>query len=78
MGSLFVLVFGLFKFGKIGGMLLTMLIALAVYGSVFGWQYGAGFIALLMIHENGPFSCRASAHVGGQPAHLHSLRWRLD
>jgi len=55
MGSLFVLVFGLFKFGKIGGMLLTMLIALAVYGSVFGWQYGAGFIALLMIHEMGHF-----------------------
>lgn len=55
MGSLFVLVFGLFKFGKIGGMLLTMLIALAVYGSMFGWQYGAGFIALLMIHEMGHF-----------------------
>ena len=55
MGSLIALVFGLFKFGKIGGTLLTMLIALAVYTSMFGWQYAAGFIILIFIHEMGHF-----------------------
>jgi len=54
-GSLIALVFGLFKFGKIGGTLLTMLIALAVYTSMFGWQYAAGFIILIFIHEMGHF-----------------------
>jgi Zn-dependent protease len=55
MGAAIALLFGLFKFGKVGGTILTMLIALAVYTSIFGWQYAAGFIVLLLIHEMGHF-----------------------
>lgn len=55
MGSALVLLFSLFKIGKLGGTILTMLVALAVYTSIFGWQYAAGFIALLLIHEMGHF-----------------------
>jgi Zn-dependent protease len=55
MAGLITLLFSLFKFGKIGGTLLTMLIALAVYTSMFGWQYAAGFIILIFIHEMGHF-----------------------
>jgi Zn-dependent protease len=49
------LLFGLFKFGKAGGTIITMLVSLAVYTGIFGWKYAAGFIALLMIHEMGHF-----------------------
>jgi len=55
MGSAIAVLFSLFKFGKVGGTLITMLIALAIYTSMFGWQYAAGFIALLLIHEMGHF-----------------------
>jgi Zn-dependent protease len=55
MGTAIALLFGLFKFGKVGGTILTMLVALAVYTSLFGWQYAAGFILLLLIHEMGHF-----------------------
>jgi Zn-dependent protease len=55
MGAALGLLFGLFKFGKIGGTILTMLVALAVYTSIFGWQYAAGFIALIFVHEMGHF-----------------------
>ena len=58
MKSLLFLVFKLFsvlKFGKIlttGG---TMIVSLAVYASIFGWRYAAGFIALLFAHEMGHY-----------------------
>jgi Zn-dependent protease len=55
MGSAITLLFGLFKFGKVGGTILTMLIALAVYTSVFGWQYALGFVLLILVHETGHF-----------------------
>jgi len=55
MGAALGLLFGLFKFGKIGGTILTMLVALAVYTSIFGWQYAAGFVALIFVHEMGHF-----------------------
>ncbi len=41
------------KFGKLlttGG---TMLLSLAVYATIWGWRYAAGFIALLFAHELG-------------------------
>lgn len=53
--KLFILLFGLFKLGKVGGTALTMAISLALYASVFGWRYAAGFIALIFIHEMGHF-----------------------
>ena len=58
MKSLLFLVFKFFsvlKFGKIlttGG---TMIVSLAVYASIFGWRYAAGFIALLFAHEMGHY-----------------------
>jgi len=51
----FALLFGLLKFGKAGGTIITMLVSLAAYTAIFGWKYAAGFIALLMIHEMGHF-----------------------
>jgi Zn-dependent protease len=51
---LFLLLSGL-KWGtllKSGG---TMLLALGVYATIWGWPYAAGFIALLFAHEMGHF-----------------------
>jgi Zn-dependent protease len=51
---LFLLLSGL-KWGKLlttGG---TMLLSLALYATIWGWPYAAGFIALLFIHEMGHF-----------------------
>ena len=55
MGSAVAILFGLFKFGKIGGTVITMLLSLAVYAGIFGWRYAAGFLGLLMVHEMGHF-----------------------
>jgi Zn-dependent protease len=53
--KLAVLLFSLLKLGKIGGTALTMIISLAVYATVYGWRYAAGFIGLLFVHEMGHF-----------------------
>ncbi len=53
--KLFVLLFGLFKLGKLGGTAITMILSLGVYALAFGWRYAAGFIALLFLHEMGHF-----------------------
>jgi Zn-dependent protease len=53
--KLLALLFGLFKLGKVGGTVITMLVSLAVYTGIFGWKYAVGFIALLLIHELGHF-----------------------
>jgi Zn-dependent protease len=53
--KLFVLLFSLLKLGKVGGTALTMLVSLAVYGTMFGWRYAAGFIGLIFVHEMGHF-----------------------
>lgn len=55
MGSALALLLGVFKFGKAGGTLVTMLISLAFYAGMFGWRYAAGFIGLLLVHEMGHF-----------------------
>jgi len=31
----------------------TMLVSVAAYGALWGWQFGAGFVALLFVHEMG-------------------------
>lgn len=41
------------KFGKFGGMFITMLVSVAAYALVFGWVYAVGFVALLFCHEMG-------------------------
>jgi Zn-dependent protease len=55
MGSALALLFGLFKFGKVGGTAITMLVSLAIYTGLFGWRFALGFIGLLLVHEMGHF-----------------------
>jgi Zn-dependent protease len=47
--------FKLFKLGKIGGTVVSMVLMLGVYTLRFGWRYSAGFIALLFLHEMGHY-----------------------
>jgi Zn-dependent protease len=49
------LLFGALKFGKLLPAAATMLLSIAVYASVFGWWYAAGFVALLLVHEMGHY-----------------------
>jgi Zn-dependent protease len=51
---LFLLLSGL-KFGKIATTGGTMLLSLAIYATIWGWPYAAGFIALMFLHEMGHF-----------------------
>jgi Zn-dependent protease len=53
--KLVALAFGAFKFGKIAMTGGTMLLALLVYSSLYGWRYAAGFILLLFAHEMGHY-----------------------
>ena len=55
MANMLALLFGVFKLGKFGGTLITMLLSIAGYALLFGWRYAAGFIALLFLHEMGHF-----------------------
>jgi Zn-dependent protease len=43
------------KWGKLATTGGTMALSLAIYASVWGWRYAAGFIALLFIHEMGHY-----------------------
>jgi Zn-dependent protease len=51
---LFVLLASL-KWGKIATTAGTMLLSVAVYASVWGWRYAAGFVALMFVHEMGHY-----------------------
>ncbi len=54
MSILLLLLKGL-KFGKLlttGG---TMLLSVIVYAWIFGWEYAAGFVALIFVHEMGHY-----------------------
>ena len=53
--KLLALLFGALKFGKLLPAAATMLLSIAVYASVFGWWYAAGFVALLLVHEMGHY-----------------------
>jgi Zn-dependent protease len=53
--KLLALLFGALKFGKIAATGGTMLLSLAIYASLYGWRYAAGFIGLLFAHEMGHF-----------------------
>ena len=41
------------KLGKVGVTGLSMIVSLAVYASIWGWGFAAGFVALLFAHEMG-------------------------
>lgn len=49
----FLLVF--LKLGKFFGTLLSMIITIGLYASMFGWRYGIGFVLLIFIHEMGHY-----------------------
>ena len=56
--GLFKLAFLLFKFAKLGKVLLTvgsMLLMVWVYQMQFGWRFSVGFVLLLFIHEMGHY-----------------------
>jgi Zn-dependent protease len=54
MKLLFLLLAGL-KWGKLATTGGTMLLSLAVYATIWGWPYAAGFIALMFVHEMGHY-----------------------
>ena len=51
---LFLLLSGL-KWGKLATTGGTMLLSLAIYATIWGWRYAAGFVALLLVHEMGHY-----------------------
>jgi Zn-dependent protease len=51
---LFLLLSGL-KWGKLATTGGTMLLSLAVYATIWGWRYAAGFVVLLLVHEMGHY-----------------------
>lgn len=53
--KLIALLFGALKFGKIAMTGGTMLLALLVYSSIYGWRYAAGFVLLIFAHEMGHY-----------------------
>lgn len=55
MKTLFLLLFSGLKWGKLATSGGSMLLSLAVYASIWGWRYAAGFIALLFAHEMGHY-----------------------
>jgi Zn-dependent protease len=53
--AVLLLLFAGLKWGKLATTGGTMLLSLAVYATIWGWPYAAGFIALLFAHEMGHF-----------------------
>jgi len=53
--SLLLLLLSSLKWGKLATTGGTMLLSLAVYATIWGWPYAAGFIALIFAHEMGHF-----------------------
>ena len=60
MKTLFFLLLSGLKWGKIATTGGTMLLSLAIYASIWGWTYAAGFVALMFVHEMGITSRPAS------------------
>jgi len=55
MKAFFLLLFSGLKWGKLAVSGGSMLLSLAVYATIWGWRYAAGFIALLFAHEMGHY-----------------------
>jgi Zn-dependent protease len=53
--KLLFLLFASLKWGKLATSGGTMLLSLALYATIWGWPYAAGFIALMFLHEMGHF-----------------------
>ncbi len=55
MRTLFFLLLSGLKWGKLATTGGTMLLSLAVYATIWGWRYAAGFVLLLLVHEMGHY-----------------------
>jgi Zn-dependent protease len=55
MKALLLLLLSGLKWGKLATTGGTMLLSLAVYATIWGWRYAAGFVALMFVHEMGHF-----------------------
>jgi Zn-dependent protease len=55
MKTLLILLFSGLKWGKLATSGGSMLLSLAIYATIWGWRYAAGFIALLFAHEMGHY-----------------------
>src|SRR5260370_4371982 len=59
------------KWGKLATTGGTMLLSLAVYATIWGWPYAAGFIALMFAHEMGHYVAARQCGLNvGAPAFL--------
>jgi Zn-dependent protease len=71
MKALFLLLFSGLKWGKLAASGGSMLLSLAVYATIWGWRYAAGFIALLFAHEMGHYvAARQRGLKVGAPAFI--------
>jgi Zn-dependent protease len=71
MKTLFILLFSGLKWGKIAASGGSMLLSLAIYATIWGWRYAAGFIALLFAHEMGHYvAARQRGLKVGAPAFI--------
>ncbi|MCR8636727.1 site-2 protease family protein [Paenibacillus radicis (ex Xue et al. 2023)] len=43
----------LLKFGKFGGVFLSMLVSIGAYAIIFPWSFSIGFVLLILVHELG-------------------------
>ena len=55
MKAFFLILLSGLKWGKLATSGGSMLLSLVVYGTIWGWRYAAGFIALLFAHEMGHY-----------------------
>jgi Zn-dependent protease len=58
MKALMLLLFTFFKSAKLAKFFLsaaTILLSIGTYTMMYGWQYGVGFVALILIHEMGHY-----------------------
>jgi Zn-dependent protease len=46
-------IISLLKFGKFGGVFLSMLLSIGAYAILFPWSFAIGFVVLILIHEMG-------------------------
>lgn len=55
MKAVLILLLSGLKWAKLGTTGVSMLVSLVVYGTIWGWRYAAGFLALLLAHEMGHY-----------------------
>jgi Zn-dependent protease len=61
--KLLIILLSSLKWGKLATTTGTMLVSLAVYASLWGWRFAAGFIVLLFLHELGHYIAARQRHL---------------